>query len=62
MIEAHNQMFDYANFMKDIVTKKRSVSVEDDDQTQHCSVIATRSLVQNKEDTDCFTIPYTIGL
>lgn len=55
-------MFDYANFMKDIVTKKRSVSVEDDDQTQHCSVIATRSLVQNKEDTDCFTIPYTIGL
>ena len=29
---------------------------------QHCSVIATRSLVQKKEDPGAFTIPFTIGL
>ena len=29
---------------------------------QHCSAIATRSLVQKKEDPDAFTIPCTIGL
>ena len=29
---------------------------------QHCSAIATRSLVIKKEDPDAFTIPCTIGL
>ena len=29
---------------------------------QHCSAIATRSLVQKKEDSGAFTIPCTIGL
>ena len=29
---------------------------------QHCSAIATRSLVQKKEDPGAFTIPCTIGL
>ena len=48
--------------MKDLVTKKRSVTFEDDDRMQHCSVISTRSLVQKKEDPDAFTIPCTIGL
>ena len=38
----------YAKFMKDLVTKKRSVTFEDDDRMQHCSAIATRSLVQKK--------------
>ncbi|KAK4707467.1 hypothetical protein R3W88_032959 [Solanum pinnatisectum] len=52
----------YAKFMKDLVTKKRAVSFEDDDRSQHCSVIATRSLVQKKEDPGAFTIPWTIGL
>ncbi|XP_069150751.1 uncharacterized protein [Solanum lycopersicum] len=52
----------YAKFMKDMVTKKRSMSFEDDDKMEHCSVIATRSLVQNKEDPGNFTIPCTIGL
>ena len=45
-----------------MVTKKRSVSFEDDDRMQHCSVITTRSLVQKKEDPIAFTIPCTIGL
>ena len=40
----------YAKFMKDLVTKKRSVTFEDDDTMQNCSAINTRSLVQKKED------------
>ena len=32
----------YVKFMKDLVTKKRSVTFEDDDRMQHCSAIATR--------------------
>ena len=47
-VEALEQMPDYAKFMKDLVTKKRSVTFEDDDRLQHCSAIAIRSLVQKK--------------
>ena len=50
----------YAKFMKDLVTKKRSVTFEDDDRMQHCSAIATRSLVLKKEDLGAFTIPCTV--
>ena len=46
-------MLGYAKFMKDPVTKKISVTFEDDDRMQHCSAIATRSLVQKKEDPGC---------
>ena len=52
----------YDKFMKDMVTKKISVSFEDDDRMLHCSAIATRSLAQNKKDPHAFTIPCTIGL
>ena len=62
LVEALEQMFSYAVFMKDLVTKKRSVTFEDDDRMQHCSAIATRSLVQNKEDPGAFTIPCIVGL
>ncbi|KAK4737366.1 hypothetical protein R3W88_001063 [Solanum pinnatisectum] len=55
-------MLAYAKFMKDLVTKKRVVSFENDERLQHCSAIATRSLVQKKEDPGAFTIPYTIGM
>ena len=51
----------YSKFMKDLVTKKRSITFEDDDRMQYCSVIATRSLVQKKEDPSAFTIPCTVG-
>ena len=50
LIEALEQVPGYAKFIKNMVTKKRSVSFEDDDRMQHCSAIATRSLVQKKED------------
>ena len=61
LVEALEQMPGYAKFMKDLVTKKRSITFEDDDRMQHRSFIATRSLVQKKEDPGAFTIPYTIG-
>ena len=61
-VESLEQMPGYAMFIKDQVTKKRSVTFEDDDRMQHCSAIATRSLVQKKEDPGAFTIPCTIGL
>ncbi|XP_049374802.1 uncharacterized protein LOC125839862 [Solanum verrucosum] len=48
--------------MKDLLTKKRSVSFEDEERLQHCSSIATRSLVQNNEDPEAFTIPCAIGM
>ena len=51
----------YAKFMKDLVTKIRWITFEDDDRLQHCSAIATRSLVQKKEDPGAFTIPCTVG-
>ncbi|KAK4731214.1 hypothetical protein R3W88_024202 [Solanum pinnatisectum] len=36
--------------------------VENDERMKHCSAIATRSLVQKKEDPGAFTIPCTIGV
>ena len=35
LVEALEQMPGYAKFMKDLVTKKRSVTFEDDDRLQH---------------------------
>ena len=42
-------------------TKKILVSLQDDDRMQHCSAIATRSLIQKKEDPGAFIIPCTVG-
>ncbi|XP_015159982.1 uncharacterized protein [Solanum tuberosum] len=61
LVEALEQMPGYAKFMKDLVTKKRAVSIDLNDNVHHCSAIATRSLVQKKEeDPGAFTIPCTI--
>ena len=35
LVEALEQMSGYAKFMKDLVTKKRSVTFEDDERMQH---------------------------
>ena len=63
LVEALEQMPGYANFMKDLVKKKRSVTLR---MMIECSIvvlsISTRSLVQKKEDPGAFTIPCTIGL
>ncbi|KAK4726894.1 hypothetical protein R3W88_031811 [Solanum pinnatisectum] len=47
--------------MNDLVTKKRVISIDFTDNVHHYSAIATRSLVQKKEDSGAFTIPCTIG-
>ena len=39
MVEALEQMPDYAKFMKDVVTKKRSFTFEDADRLHHCSLL-----------------------
>ncbi|KAK4706789.1 hypothetical protein R3W88_033651 [Solanum pinnatisectum] len=62
LIEASKQMLGYAKFMKDLVNKKRVISFENDERLQHSSAIATRSLMQKKEDLGAFTIPCTIGV
>ncbi|KAK4721669.1 hypothetical protein R3W88_011902 [Solanum pinnatisectum] len=62
LIEALEKMPGYAKFMKDLVTKKRVVSFEDEKKLQHCSAIATRSIMQKKGDPGAFTIPCTIGM
>ena len=62
LVEALEKIPSYAKFIKDLVTKKISVTFEDDDRMQHCSAIAPRSLVQKKEDPGAFTIPCKIGL
>lgn len=62
LIEALEQVPRYAMFMNDMVTKKRSVSFQDDDKLQHCSFIATISLVKKREDPGSLTISSTIGL
>ena len=55
-VEALEQMPSYAKFIKDLVTKKRSVTFEDNDRMQHCSATSTGSLTQKKEDSGAFTI------
>ncbi|KAK4717968.1 hypothetical protein R3W88_016306 [Solanum pinnatisectum] len=61
LVEALEQMPGYAKFMKDLVTKKRAVSIDLTNYVHHCSAIDTRSLVQKKKDPGAFTIPCTIG-
>ncbi|XP_049386509.1 uncharacterized protein LOC125850700 [Solanum stenotomum] len=61
LVEVLEQIPGYAKFMKDLVTKKRAVSIDLTNHVHHCSAISTRSLVQKKEDLGAFTIPYTIG-
>lgn len=47
-------MSSYANFMKNFVIRKKMVNFEPSDNVHHCSVIASRSLVEKKEDTKHF--------
>ena len=62
LVEALEQMPGYSKFMKDLVTKKRSFTIEGDNRMRHCSGISTRSLVQKKEDPGAYTIPCTVRL
>ena len=62
LVEAQEQMPKYAKFMKDLLTKKKTVSYAMIDNIHYCSAISTRSIVQKKADPGAFTVPCTIGL
>lgn len=60
-VEDPEQIPKYAKFMKDLMTKKRTVSFYPNDNVYHCSTIASRSLAEKKEDLGAFKILCTIG-
>ncbi|XP_070052162.1 uncharacterized protein [Nicotiana tomentosiformis] len=59
LIEALEQMSGYAKFMKDLVTKKRSMNCETIKMTHQVSAIG-HSMAHKLEDLGAFTIPCTI--
>lgn len=61
LVEALEKMSVYAKFMKELVTKKRTMSFEPVDNVHHCSTIVFHSLVEKKEDPGAFMIPSTNG-
>ncbi|XP_070025879.1 uncharacterized protein [Nicotiana sylvestris] len=60
LVEDLEQIPSYEKFMKDLVTKKRSLNCEIIKMTHQVSAIV-HSMAPKLEDTDAFTIPYTIG-
>ncbi|XP_070019783.1 uncharacterized protein [Nicotiana sylvestris] len=59
LVEALEQMLSYAKFMKDLVTKKRSMNCETIKMTHQVSAIE-HSMAPKLEDPNAFTIPCTI--
>ncbi|XP_070005809.1 uncharacterized protein [Nicotiana sylvestris] len=60
LVEPLKQMPSYAKFMKDLVTKKRSMDCETIKMTHQVSAIV-HSMAPKLEDSGAFTIPCTIG-
>ncbi|XP_070021919.1 uncharacterized protein [Nicotiana sylvestris] len=60
LVEALEQMPGYGKFMKDLVTKKRSINCETIKMTHQVSVIV-HPMAPKLEDPGVFTIPCTIG-
>ncbi|XP_070004491.1 uncharacterized protein [Nicotiana sylvestris] len=60
LVEALEQMPGYEKFMKDLVTKKRSMNCETIKMTHQVSAIV-HSMAPKLEDLGAFTIPCTIG-
>nr|XP_009764002.1 PREDICTED: uncharacterized protein LOC104215798 [Nicotiana sylvestris] len=59
LVEALEQMLGYARFIKDLVTKNRSMDCETIKMTHQVSVVV-HLMAPNLEDPDAFTIPRTI--
>ena len=60
--EVITQMPLYANFLKDILSKKRKIAEEGIvNLTETCSAVIKRGLPEKMKDPGSFTIPYTIG-
>ncbi|XP_070021884.1 uncharacterized protein [Nicotiana sylvestris] len=60
LVKALEKMLGYAKFMKDLVTKKRSMNCETIKMTHQVSAIV-HSMAPKLEDPSAFTIPCTIG-
>ncbi|XP_070014410.1 uncharacterized protein [Nicotiana sylvestris] len=60
LVKAIEQMLGYAKFMKDLVTKKRSMDCETIKMTHQVSAIV-HSMAPKLEDPSAFIIPCTIG-
>ncbi|XP_070005062.1 uncharacterized protein [Nicotiana sylvestris] len=60
LLEALEKILGYAKFIKDLVTKKRSMNFETIKVTHQVSAIV-HSMAPKLEDPDTFTIPCTIG-
>ncbi|XP_070047272.1 uncharacterized protein [Nicotiana tomentosiformis] len=60
LVEALEHMLGYAKFMKDLVTKKRSINCEMIKMTHQVSSMV-HSMAPKLEDPSAFTILYTIG-
>ncbi|XP_059310889.1 uncharacterized protein LOC132062313 [Lycium ferocissimum] len=61
-LDVVKEMPEFAKFMKDPLTKKRSVQHETMNLTHRVSSIIASTTVQKKEDLGAFTIPCNIGL
>ncbi|KAK4729866.1 hypothetical protein R3W88_022854 [Solanum pinnatisectum] len=62
LVEALLEMLSYAKFIKELVTKKRSLDFVKVDVSHSCSEIMTKELIKKREDPRAFTIPCTIGM
>ncbi|KAK4729660.1 hypothetical protein R3W88_022648 [Solanum pinnatisectum] len=62
MVEALLEMSGYAKFMKELVTKKRSLEYETIEVPHSCSAIMTNESITKREDLGAFTIPCIIGM
>ncbi|XP_070006287.1 uncharacterized protein [Nicotiana sylvestris] len=60
LVEALEPISGYAKFMKDLVTKKRSINCESIKMTHQVNAIV-HLMAPNLEDPGAFTIPCTIG-
>lgn len=62
MVESLEQMSGYARFMKELVTKKRTLSYESISNLHHFSTVVSHSCMQKKDNLDVFKILCTIWL
>ncbi|XP_049373476.1 uncharacterized protein LOC125838472 [Solanum verrucosum] len=61
-VEALLEMSGYAKYMKELVTKKRSLDYETIEVPHSCSAIMTNHSITKREDPGAFTIPRKIGM
>ncbi|XP_049359190.1 uncharacterized protein LOC125823862 [Solanum verrucosum] len=62
LVEAFLEMLGYAKFLKELVTKKRSMDFEMIGVSHKCSVVMSSNVVVKKDDLGAFTIPCAIGM